>query len=258
MNTSDSSPLSTPPLKAYPSGARPVISVRNVSLSFPRKVPRFGKKIEKFWALRDVSFDLLHGESLGVIGRNGSGKSTLLKVLAGIIQADSGQVITEDIHASLLTLQAGFASHLTGRENVILSGILLGLTRSEVEAKMDEIVAFAELGDFIDQPIKTYSSGMVARLGFATAYQVDPDVLLVDEVLGVGDVAFREKAEAIMHEKLCSDKTVVFVSHSAQQVLDLCSRAIWIHAGQIRAEGDPEQVTAKYERFLKRKNFNAD
>lgn len=148
----------------------------------------------KFWALKDISFDIFHGETLGVIGRNGVGKSTLLCLIAGIIDPDMGTVFrAENCHASLLSLQVGFVPQLTGRENAVLSGILLGMHRETIESRMEEIIAFSELDEFIDQPIYTYSTGMRARLGFSVAFQTDPDILLVDEVLGVGDADFREK-----------------------------------------------------------------
>src|SRR5262249_15432514 len=143
-----------------------------------------------FWALHDVSFDLRHGETLGVIGRNGAGKSTLLRLLAGILAPDTGSIMRKTDKVSLLALQAGFIPALTRRENAVLSGILLGMERADIESRMDEIVRFAELEQFIDEPVRTYSSGMRARLGFTVAFQADPDVLLIDEVLGIGDASF--------------------------------------------------------------------
>lgn len=201
----------------------------------------------RFWALNDVSFDLNHGETIGIIGQNGAGKSTLLRVLAGILAPDRGSVRSYAGSASLLSLQVGFVPYLSGRENAILSGILLGMTRREVLASMDDIIAFSELGDFIDEPVRSYSSGMRARLGFAVAFQADPDVLLIDEVLGVGDAAFKAKSAAVMREKIESDKTVVLVSHSEETVLDFCDRVVWIEHGVTRAVGSAEEVAQLYK-----------
>ncbi len=200
----------------------------------------------KFWALHDVSFDLMHGETIGIVGHNGAGKSTLLRVLAGILAPDLGQMVMHGGRASLLSLQVGFIPYLSGRDNVVLSGILLGLTRRQVLARMDDIIDFAELGDFIDEPMRSYSSGMKARLGFAVAFQADPDVLLIDEVLGVGDAAFRAKSAAVMREKINSDKTVVMVTHSEETVLELCDRVVWIDHGVTRKVGPTREVMDEY------------
>ncbi|RMG92892.1 MAG: ABC transporter ATP-binding protein [Zetaproteobacteria bacterium] len=201
-----------------------------------------------FWALQDVSFDVFYGETLGVIGRNGAGKSTLLRLLSGIIAPDKGKISTFDNRASLLTLQAGFIPHLTGRENAILSGMMLGMSREQIMEKMSEIAEFAELGDFIDQPAWTYSTGMRVRLGFAVAVQADPDIILIDEVLGVGDRVFRRKTAQLMQEKIQSDKTIVLVSHSLEMVRQLCDRVVWIERGKVRMEGDPKTVLSAYTR----------
>ncbi len=235
-------------MKRGPGLGEAVLSVSHVDVSYWRRTGMFRR--ERFWPLRDVSFDLGHGETLGIIGRNGVGKSTLLRVLAGIIAPDKGQVARNGCRASLLSLQVGFIPYLTGRENAILSGMLLGLRRSEIQAKLEEIIAFAELEDFIDEPVRTYSSGMAARLGFAVAFQADPDVLLVDEVLGVGDVAFQQKSAAAMREKMRSSKTVVLVFHNAQLIKGLCDRAVWIENGVMRAEGETERVLAAYHEAL--------
>jgi lipopolysaccharide transport system ATP-binding protein len=225
---------------------QPVIEVRNMGVCYTRRSGLM--RSSKFWALHDVSFQLNHGESIGIVGHNGAGKSTLLRVLAGILAPDRGEVVMHGGRASLLSLQIGFIPYLSGRENAVLSGILLGLTRREVLARMDEIVGFAELGDFIDEPMRSYSSGMKARLGFAVAFQADPDVLLIDEVLGVGDAAFRAKSSAVMREKIESDKTVVLVTHSEETVLELCDRAVWIDHGVTRAVGPAEEVMELYRR----------
>ena len=225
-----------------------VLRLRNVGVCFSRRTGFFRR--ERFWALRDVSFDLHHGESLGIIGRNGAGKSTLLKVLAGILAPDRGHVVCDGLKISLLSLQVGFLPQLTGRENAILSGMLLGLSRRKVEAKMDEIVAFAELEAFIDQPLSTFSAGMKARLGFSVAFQFDPDILLVDEVLGVGDADFRQRSTELMRDRIRSDKTIVLVSHNTAVIRELCNRSVWIDNGETMAEGDPRETLAHYDEYI--------
>ncbi len=227
------------------------LTLKNVGAFYWRRTGYLHK--ERFWALRDVSFDLHHGESLGVIGRNGAGKSTLLQLLAGILRPDQGTLIYHGVRATLLSLQIGFVPYLSGRQNAILSGMLLGLAKQEVEEKMADIRAFSELGDFFDQPINAYSSGMKARLGFSVAFQLNPDVLLIDEVLGVGDAEFKAKSSQIMREKIRSDKTIVLVSHSPGTIRQLCDRAVWIDNGATRAEGETTEVLDRYEQFLKRK-----
>lgn len=227
------------------------LTLRNVGAFYWRQAGYLRK--ERFWALRDVSFELRHGESLGIIGRNGAGKSTLLQLLAGILRPDQGTLINHGVRATLLSLQIGFVPYLNGRQNAILSGMLLGLSKQEVEQKMTEIQAFSELGEFFDQPINAYSSGMKARLGFSVAFQLDPDVLLIDEVLGVGDAEFKAKSSRMMREKIRSDKTIVLVSHSPDTIRQLCDRAVWIDNGVTRAEGDTVEVLKCYERFLNSK-----
>ncbi len=223
---------------------QPVLSLRNVGISYKRRI--FS---EPFWAIKDVSFDLYHGETLGIIGRNGVGKSTLLRMMAGIIKPDTGTFVNNGYSASLLCLQLGFIAHLSGRENAILSGMLMGLRKKEIKAKIDAILEFSELGDFFDEPIATYSSGMKARLGFSVAFQVDPDILLVDEVLGVGDERFRQKSTKVMQEKIRSNKTIVFVSHQAAIIEQLCNRVIWIEEGVSKAEGTPKEIFAEYNKL---------
>jgi lipopolysaccharide transport system ATP-binding protein len=225
----------------------PVLSLRNVGVYYKRKRGIFG---EPFWAIKDVSFDLYQGETLGIIGRNGVGKSTLLRVIAGIIKPNQGEYINYGYQASLLSLQLGFTYYLTGRENALLSGMLMGLRKKDIKAKMDNIIEFAGLGEFIDQPIATYSSGMMARLGFSVAFQVNPDILLIDEVLSVGDAEFSQKSAKAMQERMRSNKTVVFVSHNAVLIQQLCHRAVWIEEGISKAEGDTTKVLNEYHRFL--------
>lgn len=206
---------------------------------------------EKAWVLKDISLTLNRGESLGVLGRNGMGKSTLLRILGGIMKPDRGSMdMKTGCTASLLSLQVGFIPHLSGRENIFLSGLLLGMSYRDIEAFYPGIVAFAELEQAIERPLGTYSDGMRARLGFATAFQMDPDILLVDEVLGVGDAAFREQSSEMMKQRIRSDRTVVLVSHNAATIRELCTRAVWIDSGVTRAEGPVEKVLRAYENHL--------
>lgn len=228
--------------------SHPVLTLEHVGMCYRRQRGIFG---DPFWALRDVSFTLYSSETLGIIGRNGVGKSTLLRLLAGIIRPDQGRLINHGVRVSLLSLQVGFVPHLTGRENAILSAMLMGLRRREIEARMGEIIDFAELDDFIDQPTATYSAGMNARLGFAVAMQIDPDVLLVDEVLGVGDEDFRQKSSAAMRARMQSGQTVVFVSHNLGMVRNLSDRVIWIEDGVVLEEGSSEKVLSDYQAHLK-------
>jgi lipopolysaccharide transport system ATP-binding protein len=205
---------------------------------------------EDFWAVRDVTFDVPAGQTFGLIGRNGSGKSTLLKTLARIYVPDEGSITARGRVASLLEVGSGFHPELSGRENVYLNGSILGLSRREISARYDEIVEFAGVGQFIDQPIKNYSSGMYVRLGFAVAINVRPDVLVVDEVLAVGDGAFRNKSQAKFRELTASGCTVILVSHSLNQVRDMCDTVAWLEDGRLREIGDAETVTRAYEETL--------
>ncbi len=228
----------------------PVIRLRNVGVSYWLRQSLFRRR--KFWALRDVSFDLYEGDSLGVIGKNGVGKSTLLRLLAGVMSPDCGTLENRGVSTSLLSLNLGFLPYLSGRENAILGGMFQGMSREEIESKMDAIIRFAELDEFIDQPVSSYSSGMKARLGFAVAFQVQPDVVLIDEVIGVGDADFQQKSVAVMKERMrAQDTTIVFVSHSAPLIRELCNRAVWIEDRVVQTEGDAETVLAAYDRFLK-------
>lgn len=224
-----------------------LVSVQNVGIYYWLKKGHFRR--ERFWALEDVSLELRRGESLGVIGRNGAGKTTLLHLLAGIIRPDRGQFEKRNVSAALLSLQTGFVRYLTGRENTYLSGLLLGLERREISERLDDIVRFAGLERFIDHPIYSYSAGMRARLGFAVAFQLDPDILLIDEVLGVGDAEFRAKSERMMREKIKSDKTIVLVSHHAKTIRQLCDKAVWVEGGVTRAAGPTGEVLDAYEAF---------
>jgi ABC-2 type transport system ATP-binding protein len=200
------------------------------------------KPPERFWALRRVTFELSHGESLAVIGPNGAGKSTLLQVLAGIMRPTEGMVDVRGQVSGLLGLGAGFDTELSGVENILLGGAFLGLEDSRVQELLPSIVEFADLGDFIDAPIKTYSSGMRARLGFAIATAVDPDILLLDEVLATGDANFRAKSKARVIELVKSAKGVVLVTHDMEWVREYCNRAMLLEKGRVVLEGDPDQV----------------
>src|SRR6516165_2972641 len=201
---------------------------------------------ETFPALADVSFAVPKGSTYGVIGRNGSGKSTALKLVAGITKPTSGTVDVKGRISALIELGAGFHPEISGRENVFINGIMLGLTRREIESRFDEIVDFAELREFIDAPVKTYSSGMYMRLGFAVAINVNPDVLLVDEVLAVGDEAFTHKCLDKFRDFRRRGKTILLVTHSLALVERLCDQAVWLDAGEKRADGDSKRVVDAY------------
>lgn len=201
---------------------------------------------QELWAARDVSFDVPAGESLGLIGRNGSGKSTILKLAARILRPTSGQVTVRGRIGALLELGAGFHPDLTGRENVFLNGSLLGLSRQEMRALFDPIVAFSELEEFIDMPVKHYSSGMYMRLGFSVAVHVAPDILMVDEILAVGDQAFQSKCLARIHEMKDSGVTIVLVSHNLETVGNLCTRLVWLEHGRVHAAGPTNEVISRY------------
>ncbi len=201
---------------------------------------------EYVWALQSVSFEVMPGEVVGIIGRNGAGKSTLLKVLSRITEPTSGRVELYGRISSLLEVGTGFHPELTGRENIYLNGAILGMKRTEIETKFDEIVAFAEIEKFLDTPVKHYSSGMYMRLAFAVAAHLEPDILLVDEVLAVGDMAFQQKCLGKMGEVAKQGRTVLFVSHQLSAIAQLCSRALLIHQGSIVKEGDPKRVIDYY------------
>lgn len=201
---------------------------------------------ETFEALHDVSFDVQAGRTYGIIGRNGSGKSTMLKCVAGITRPTSGTVSVNGRISALIELGAGFHPEISGRENVFINGIMLGLTKREIARRFDEIVEFAELKDFIDAPVKTYSSGMYMRLGFAVAVHVDPDVLLVDEVLAVGDAAFTHKCLDRFSDFRRRGKTILLVTHSLGLVERFCDEALWLESGRVRATGDPRRVVGAY------------
>jgi ABC-2 type transport system ATP-binding protein/lipopolysaccharide transport system ATP-binding protein len=237
----------------------PVVRVENVSVRY--RVPeeklsgikefairwlqrRLGYR--NFWALRDLDLAIKPGEIFGIIGRNGAGKSTLLKVMARILVPTQGRIIVVGKTAPLLEVGAGFHPELTGRENVFLNAALLGYSRTQMQTRFDQIVTFAGVEDFIDAPLRTYSTGMVARLGFAVATSVRPDILLVDEVLSVGDVAFQEKCLDRMRTFQQQGTTIVLVTHALDWVRQLCQRAIWLEEGSIAAQGQADTVVGRY------------
>jgi len=227
----------------------PVLQLSQVSLHYRARRSFFRRSLHT--ALDRVSFAVRRGETFGVIGGNGSGKSTLLKVLAGIYKPDAGEIKCMCQHRMLLSLAIGFLGELTGRENALLSGVLLGGTRREVQEKMNAIIEFSELESAIDDPLKTYSSGMRARLGFAVALKLKSELLLIDEVMGVGDAHFRQKAEAAMRERMGSEQTVVLVSHSPGQIEKVCNRAVWLHQGAVRMLGGAEEVARAYQKYVR-------
>ena len=204
---------------------------------------------EEFWALNDVSFQVMGGEAVGIIGHNGAGKSTILKLLSRITEPTCGRIHLRGKVASLLEVGTGFHPELTGRENIFLNGAILGMTRTEIRRKFDEIVAFAEIEKFLDTPVKRYSSGMYVRLAFAVAAHLEPEILLVDEVLAVGDAAFQRKCMSKIGQVAEGGRTVLFVSHNMAAITRLCGRALWFDRGQLRESGDAEKIVANYLAF---------
>ena len=242
-------------------GADIAISVRNLTKTYRlfahpgdriKQAATFGlrKYHKEFTALKDVSFDIKKGETVGIIGRNGSGKSTLLQLICGILKPTSGSVAVNGRVSALLELGAGFNPEFTGRENVYFQGALMGLTTAQMEEKFDEIAAFADIGEFIDQPVRMYSSGMFVRLAFAVAINVAPEILVVDEALSVGDEGFQRKCYSRINAVRGSGGTVIFVSHSAAAVIELCERVILLDAGEALACGPPKPVLDQYVKLL--------
>jgi lipopolysaccharide transport system ATP-binding protein len=205
----------------------------------------------RYRVLKDISFTVEKGEALGIIGRNGAGKSTLLGMIAGVLKPTEGTVEVKDRVSPLLELGAGFHPELTGRENVELNGVLLGLSRREVLNRLDRIVEFSELGHHIDQPLRTYSSGMTARLGFSVVAHLDPRILLIDEILTVGDIAFRQKCSDKMLEFRESGATMILVSHSSEEISRICDRVMWIEQHSVKLVGTPDEALAAYSRAMK-------
>jgi ABC-type polysaccharide/polyol phosphate transport system ATPase subunit len=214
---------------------------------------RFGRReriVREVEAVKHVSFEVRHGSVLGVVGANGAGKSTLLRAIAGILPPTAGRVTVHGQVSTLLALGVGFNKDLTGRENVVLGGLAAGLRREQLEEKYDEIVEFAELEEFMDMPMQTYSSGMYGRLAFSVAVNMDPDILLIDEALSVGDARFKRKSFEKMRELCGEDRTILLVSHALGSIEELCDQAIWINKGQLHMEGEPEEVIHAYTEFL--------
>lgn len=231
--------------KSFPVYSKP--HYRLLQMLFPRKEGGWGKE---FAALKGVDLTISRGETVGIVGRNGSGKSTLLQIICGTLTPNSGRVRVAGRVAALLELGAGFNPEFTGRENVFLNGTVLGLTREDVRERFDDIVGFADIGEFIDQPVKTYSSGMYVRLAFAVAIHVNPDILIVDEALSVGDEAFQRKCFAKIEEIRQAGATILFVSHSASTVLELCDHAILLDKGEVLTAGAPRHVITQYQKLL--------
>jgi len=223
--------------------SEPIITLENVGVAFNARL-RAGSP--RFWALEDVSLRLARGQRLGVIGRNGAGKSTLLRTLAGILVPDRGRVVRAAVSCQLLSLSVGFMHHLSGRDNAILSGLMLGLRRREIENRLAAILEFSELGDFFEQPISSYSTGMLLRLGFSVAMQVEPDVLLIDEVLAVGDADFQQKSGSALRQRIQGGTTVVFVSHGDAQIRQVCDSVLWIEHGRSVMLGAVDTVLGAY------------
>jgi homopolymeric O-antigen transport system ATP-binding protein len=211
-----------------------------------------------FDAVKDVSLEVPHGQMLGLIGRNGSGKSTLLKIIAGVYQPTAGKVQISGSLAPLIELGTGFHHDLTGRENILLNGLLMGYSKRDMQEREERIIEFAGIGDFIDAPVKQYSSGMYMRLAFSVATEIDPDILLIDEILAVGDAPFQQKCIERMESFRQAGKTIIFVSHAMGQVARLCDRAILIEQGAIMADGQPDEVIAAYESSLAPEVVGAD
>src|SRR5271155_5215475 len=205
-----------------------------------------GHDRREFWAVRDLSFEVKHGEAFGIIGHNGAGKSTALKMLSRIMKPTKGRMVVNGRLSALIEVSAGFHQDLTGRENIFLNGTILGMTKREIQSKLDQIIAFSGLEEFIDTPVKRYSSGMYARLGFSVAAHVDPEVLIVDEVLSVGDYMFQQRCMERMRSILKGGATVLFVSHNLKAVTELCARAVLLKKGEVAITGDTDSVVRHY------------
>lgn len=228
--------------------AKTLISLKDAGVCYRPHRTMLSKTKKEIWALRGLNLNILEGEKLGVIGRNGCGKSTLMRLIAGIYSPDEGSISysRKNCHVELLSLGVGFEGNLSGADNAVLNGMLMGKSRHHMLSRLDAIREFSGLNEFFDMPVYTYSSGMALRLGFSVAMETDPDVLLVDEVLGVGDEVFKEKSEKTLKEKFAGDRTVVLISHDAETIARMCTRAVWLEKGQILAEGNPVDVGAKY------------
>ena len=257
ISLSASEPAATPTMPT-------TISVQDLAITYRtnlQKAPtlkstlvRLGRReriVREVHALKGISFDVPEGTVMGVVGANGAGKSTLMRAVAGILAPTSGRVEVHGKVSTLLSLGVGFNGALSGRQNVVLGGLAAGLTRKEIAQKYDEITAFAELEDYMDMPMRTYSSGMFGRLAFAVAVHMDPDILLIDEALSAGDAHFKEKARAKMDELAAKARTMLIVSHGLSTIKDMCDEAIWLHKGELMMRSDPQSVINGYTRFLK-------
>lgn len=213
-----------------------------ISLLDKKKRP----KKQDFWALKDVSFEVKKGEVIGIIGPNGAGKSTLLKIVSGVMKPSSGKIEVNGVISPMIELGAGFDMELTARENIFLNGAVLGYSKKFIEAKFEEIVEFSELREFLDVPVKNFSSGMTAKLAFSIATVVDPEILIVDEILSVGDIKFQEKSKQKMMSMILGGTTVLYVSHSLGAIRELCTKVLWIDHGKVQAFGDTKEVCDKY------------
>ncbi|NLE71206.1 MAG: ABC transporter ATP-binding protein [Actinomycetales bacterium] len=244
-------------------GEPPTVRVQNVSITYRttfEKVPTFKsaivrlgrgeRAIREVHAVRDISFEVPRGTAMGIIGANGAGKSTLMRALAGVLPPTKGRIEVRGKISSLLALGVGFNGQLSGRENVILGGLAAGLPRSEVEKRADQIAEFAEIGDFMDLPMRTYSSGMFQRLAFSVSVHMDPDILLIDEALSAGDASFKVKSAAKMQELMESARAMFLVSHSLAAIQQMCTDCIWIHKGRLMMHDTPEKCIAAYTKFL--------
>jgi ABC-type polysaccharide/polyol phosphate transport system ATPase subunit len=251
-------------LSASDVGSAPAVSVQGVSVTyrttfertptFKSAIVRLGRgqrAVREVHAVRNVSFDVPHGTAMGIVGANGAGKSTLMRAMAGILPPTAGRIEVRGRVSTLLALGVGFNADLSGRENVILGGLASGLSRREVEERADEVADFAEIDEFMDAPMRTYSSGMFSRLAFSVAVHMQPDILMIDEALSAGDAAFKQKASAKMRDLMKSSRAMFLVSHALQSVRSLCNDAVWMHKGELMMRGEPNEVIAAYSKFLK-------
>lgn len=233
-------------------------SFKETFISIFDKKRRKSKSKNEFWALKDVSFEVEKGEVIGIVGSNGAGKSTLLKVISGVMKPTKGTVVVDGVISPMIELGAGFDPELTARENIYLNGSILGYSKKFIDEKFDEIIDFSELKDFLDVPLKNFSSGMTAKLAFSIATIVNPEILIVDEILSVGDIRFQEKSKNKMMEMINGGTTVLYVSHSLDSIKELCTKVIWLNHGRIQDIGDPSSVCEKYYKFQMEGNGNEE
>lgn len=227
-------------------GIEKEFSIKQAFVNFFSSKKTKQKKKSEFWALKDISFEVKKGEVIGLIGSNGAGKSTMLKVVSGVMKPTKGKVTTNGVISPMIELGAGFDQELTARENIFLNGAILGYSKKFLESKFDEIVEFSELKDFLDVPIKNFSSGMTAKLAFSIATIVNPEILIVDEILSVGDIKFQEKSKNKMLEMIKGGTTVLYVSHSLQSIKELCDRVVWIEHGKVVKIGKTKEICEEY------------